>query len=159
MFSRKEKGSDRERREFLKKASLGILAVATVVGAAGIARQVLAGEINKGTVAFDYVPSKLGIDYRKLAPSPLAEILSQGEPEWMKNAKVNYEEDTVEVWKEDLAPEIATGAISMITIENLREFTPKMLTKFTALNPQDPKYGGLWSVGNLFIAEKIGGKV
>jgi len=38
---------------------------------------------------FEYIPSKLGIDYRSLAPSPLAEMLSQGEVEWMKNAVVD----------------------------------------------------------------------
>jgi len=108
---------------------------------------------------FEYIPSKLGIDYRALAPSPLAEMLSQGEVEWMMNALVDYGEDTSNVWENELAPEIATGAIAKITIENLREFTPNMLTKFAVgLHPQDPKYGYLWSEGTLFVAERLAGK-
>ena len=105
---------------------------------------------------FEYIPSKIGIDYRTLAPSPLAEILSQGEREWMKNAKVDYEEDTAGAWSEEIAPQVATGAISKATIENLREFTPQMLQQFAVgLNPQDPKYGYLQSVGGLFVSEKL----
>lgn len=108
---------------------------------------------------FDYIPSKLGIDYRALAPSPLAEILSQGEVEWMQNALVDYGEDTIPVWKDELVPQIATGAVSQITIENLQDFTPNMLTKFAVgLNPQDPKFGGLWSVGTNQIARRLAGK-
>lgn len=111
------------------------------------------------TVRFEYIPSKLGIDYRALAPSPLAELLSQGEVEWMKNAKVDYGGDTSAVWKDELAPEIATGAIAIITIENLREFTPNMLTKFAiGLHPQDPKYSGLWSVGTNYVARNLAEK-
>jgi len=115
-------------------------------------------EDTKQTHRFEYVPSKLGIDYRALAPSPLAEMLSQGEVEWLKNAPVDYGEDTNTVWQNELIPQIATGAVSQITIENLRDFTPNMLTKFTALNPQDEKYGYLWSIGNLFVAERLAGK-
>jgi len=76
----------------------------------------------------------------------------------MKNAVVDYGEDTRIVWENSLVPEIATGAIAKITIENLRDFTPQMLIKFTALDYQDPKYGYLWSVGNLFVAERFAGK-
>ena len=108
---------------------------------------------------FEYIPSKMGINYYDLAPSPLAEILSQGEVEWMENAEIDYGEDTIPVWRDELTPQIATGAVSQITIENLRDFTPNMLAKFAVgLNPQDPKYGGLWSVGNLFVAQRFAGK-
>jgi hypothetical protein len=107
---------------------------------------------------FEYIPSKLGIDYRALAPTPLAEMLSQGEVEWMENAVVDYGEDTEGAWVEEIAPQVATGAISQITIENLREFTPQMLIKFTALDFRDSKYSGLWSVGTNYVARKLAGK-
>jgi len=108
---------------------------------------------------FEYIPSKLGIDYRAMAPSPLAEMLSQGEVEWMENARIDYGEDTVVVWKDDIAPEVATGAVSQITIENLQDFTPNMLTKFAiGLNPKDTKYGYLWSIGTNQIARRLAGK-
>ena len=111
------------------------------------------------TTKFEYIPSKLGIDYRAMAPSPLAELLSQGEVEWMENAKVDYGEDTAGAWVEEIAPRVATGAVSEITIENLRDFTPNMLTKFAVgLHPQDPKYSGLWSVGTNYVARKLAGK-
>jgi hypothetical protein len=109
-------------------------------------------------VKFEYIPSKLGIDYRALAPSPLAEMLSQGEVEWMKNASKKYGEDTADFWKLSISKKVSTGAISQSVIDKLRSYTPNMLTKFTALNPQDTKYGGLWSVGNLFVAERFAGK-
>jgi hypothetical protein len=94
-----------------------------------------------------------------MAPSPLAEMLSQGEVEWMENAKIDYGEDTVVVWAKETAPYIATGAISELMIEDLHAFTPNMLTKFAVgLHPQDKKYGYLWSVGNLFLAKRFAGK-
>lgn len=111
------------------------------------------------TEKFKYIPSKLGIDYRALAPSPLAEMLSQGEVEWMENARADYGEDTIAVWKDELLPQIVTGAVSQITIENLQDFTPNMLTKFAVgLHPQDKKYGYLWSIGTNQIARKLAGK-
>ena len=149
-----------ENRRAVLKTLLGSAALATVLGTTQLAQSVLADEVapakTEKKVVFEYVESKLGIDYRKLAPSPLAEMLSQGEGEWMKNAVVDYEEDTAEAWKEELVPQIAKGAISNAAIENLRAFTPKMLSKFAVgLHPQDPKYGGLWSVGTNFVSEKL----
>lgn len=108
---------------------------------------------------FKYIPSKLGIDYRALAPSPLAEILSHGEVEWMQNASKKYGEDTADFWKLSISKKVSTGAISQSVIDKLRAYTPNMLNKFAVgLDPQDRKYGGLWSVGNLFIAERLAGK-
>lgn len=108
---------------------------------------------------FEYVPSKLGINYRTIAPSPLAEILSQGEREWMENARMDFGEDTVAAWKEELVPYLSKGQLSRFMIESLQEFTPKMLTKFAAgLDPQHPKFGGLWSVGNAYIASRLAGE-
>jgi len=109
-------------------------------------------------VKFEYIPSKLGIDYRALAPSPLAEMLSQGEVEWLENASSKYGEDTADFWKLSISKKVSTGAISQSVIDKLRSYTPNMLAKFTALNPQDEKYGYLWSVGTNFIARKLAGK-
>ena len=142
-----------ENRRALLKSTLGLMVTGIF---AGTTAQVLAQETKS---KFEYIPSKLGIDYYALAPSPLAEILSQGEVEWMENAPVDYGEDTISVWKDELAPEIATGAIAMVTIENLRDFTPSMLAKFAVgLNPQDKKYGYLWSIGTNHVARKLAGK-
>ena len=108
---------------------------------------------------FEYIPSKIGIDYRKLAPSPLAEILSHGEGEWIENALTDYGSDTKGAWKEEMAPEIASGAISIFTIEEMKWYTPNMLIKFAVgLNPTDPKYGVLWSVGNAYVAGQLADK-
>ena len=107
---------------------------------------------------FEYAPSTLGIDYRELAPYPLGAMLSQGEIEWLEKARDDYAEDTEEVWKEEMVDEVASGAISQLTIENLQDFTPQMLTAFAAgLDPSDPIYGGLWSVGTNYIASKLAG--
>ena len=142
-----------ENKRVLLKTTFGVVITSIFAGAT---TQVLAQETKS---KFEYIPSKLGIDYYALAPSPLAEMLSQGEVEWMENARADYAEDTVEVWKDDLAPEIATGAVSEITIENLREFTPKMLTKFSVgLHPQDKKYGYLWAIGTNYIASGLASK-
>ena len=89
----------------------------------------------------------------------MAEILSQGEVEWMKNAYSKYGEDTADFWKLSISKKVSTGAISESVIDKLREYTPNMLTKFAVgLHPQDPKYGYLWSIGNLFVAERFAGK-
>lgn len=111
------------------------------------------------TAQFEYIPSKLGIDYRALAPSPLAELLSQGEVEWMENAPTKYGAKAGRLWKLSISKKVSTGAISQSVIDKLREYTPNMLTKFAIeLHPQHSKYGGLWSVGNLFVAERFAGK-
>jgi len=116
-------------------------------------------EDTKQTVQFEYIPSKLGIDYRALAPSPLAEMLSQGEVEWMKNAPSKYGDKAGRLWKRSISKKVSTGAISESVIEKLRAYTPNMLTKFAVgLNPQDKKYSYLWSIGNLFVAESFAGK-
>jgi len=107
---------------------------------------------------FKYIPSKLGIDYRALAPSPLAEILSHGEVEWMENAVVDYGEDAGDVWIKETVPFLANGTPSKLMIEDLRDFTPNMLTKFTALDYDDAKYGYLWSIGTNYVARKLAGK-
>jgi hypothetical protein len=111
------------------------------------------------TVQFEYIPSKLGIDYRALAPSPLAEMLSQGEVEWMENAPSKYGSKAGRLWKLSISKKVSTGAISQSVIEKLRAYTPNMLTKFAVgLNPQDTKYGYLWSVGTNHLARKLAGK-
>jgi hypothetical protein len=110
------------------------------------------------TAKIEFAPSQWGIDYTKFADYPLSAILSHGEIEFRRNAASEYEEDTRTVWADDLAPEIGTGAISEATIEEMKEFTPQMLIQFAVrLDPKDKKYGGLWSVGNAFIASKIAG--
>ena len=156
------KGSEEnlDRRKFLKKAGLGAIALATVAGTAGLAKDVLAGEvtpISTNETKFEYVESKLGINYRDIAPSPLAEMLSQGEDEWRKNAVVRYGDKTDRYWEKGVVPKVSNGAISENMIEKLRAYTPEMLTKFTALDPNDPKYRYLWSIGTLFISEKLAG--
>ena len=111
------------------------------------------------TTKFEYIPSKLGIDYRALAPSPLAELLSQGEVEWMKNAPTKYGAKAGRLWKLSISKKVSTGAISESVIDKLREYTPNMLTKFAVgLHPQDPKYGYLWSIGTNHVARKLSGK-
>ena len=108
---------------------------------------------------FEYIPSKLGIDYYELAPSPLAEILSQGEAEWMVNASSKYGEKAGRLWKRSISKKVSTGAISQSVIDKLRAYTPNMLTKFAVgLNPQDSKYSGLWSVGTNQVARKLASK-
>lgn len=109
---------------------------------------------------FEYIDSKLGIDYRKMAPSPLAEMLSQGEVEWMENASTKYGDKTARLWRKSISKRVADATVNGSIIEKLRNFTPQMLLQFAVgLNPQDPKYGGLWSVGNAYIASKFAGKV
>ena len=116
-------------------------------------------EESKPTAKFEYIPSKLGIDYRALAPSPLAEMLSQGEVEWMENAPSKYGNKAGRLWKLSISKKVSTGAISRSVIEKLRAYTPNMLTKFAVgLNPQDTKYGYLWSIGTNHIAQKLAGK-
>lgn len=106
---------------------------------------------------FEYVESKLGIDYRKMAPSPLAEMLSQGEVEFRNSATLKFAEKTPRYWK-GISKSVSKGNISKSMIGRLREYTPLMLQQFAVgLNPQDPKYGGLWSVGTNYIARKLAG--
>ncbi len=131
--------------------SFSLAAFVTLAPVASLIERAAAEE-----TVFEYIPSTLGIDYRELAPSPLAEMLSQGEVEWLKNAREDYAEDTEEVWSEEIASTIASGKISILIIENLQDFTPQMLTSFAAgLDHQNPTYGGLWSIGNAFIASKL----
>lgn len=131
--------------------SFGLAAFVTLAPVTPLTERATAEE-----TVFEYIPSTLGIDYRELAPSPLAEMLSQGEVEWLKNAREDYAEDTEEVWKHEIAPQVATGAMSMLVIENLQEFMPKLLTTFAAgLHPNDPVYGGLWSIGTHHIASNL----
>lgn len=106
---------------------------------------------------FEYIPSKLGIDYRKMAPSPLAEMLSQGEVEFRNSATSKFAEKTPRYWK-GISKSVSKGNLSKSMIGRLREYTPLMLQQFAVgLNPQDPKYGGLWSVGTNYIARKLAG--
>lgn len=134
--------------------SLHLIAIVSLLSFASL--QVWGNDVSPGEAVFEYVPSKLDIDYHELAPYPLGAILSQGEVEWLQNAEADYADDTNEVWRDDLVLELSLGTISEVTIENLHEFTPRMLTTFAAgLDPSDPVYGGLWSVGNAFIASKV----
>lgn len=104
---------------------------------------------------FEYVESKLGIDYRKMAPSPLAEMLSQGEDEFRNNATSKFAGKTPRYWK-GISKSVSKGNISKGMIGRLREYTPLMLQQFAVgLNPQDPKYGYLQSIGALFVSEKL----
>ena len=131
--------------------SFSLAAFVTLAPVASLIERAAAEE-----TVFEYIPSTLGIDYRELVPSPLAEMLSQGEVEWLKNAREAFAEDTEGAWAEEIAPQVAKGEISIVMIENLQEFTPQMLTIFAAgLHPDDPVHGGLWSVGNAFIASKL----
>ena len=108
---------------------------------------------------FEYRPSQLGIDYYALAPSPMAELLSQGEGEWLENAWSGYEEDTRDAWKEELVPQIVTGAVSKATIRDLEDFTPKMLRKFAVgLDPKNKKYRYLFAIGSRFLSGQVSAK-
>lgn len=105
---------------------------------------------------FEYIPSKLGIDYRAIAPSPLAEMLSQGEGEWMKNALADYEEDTIEVWKDEFVPQLVKGLSSKSMDKDMADFTPKMLLLFSSMPLEQEKYRGLTSTGLAYFAQKFG---
>lgn len=101
-----------------------------------------------------YRESDIGIDYRALAESPLAEMLSQGEAEFFENATPIFGDETEEAWQ-DMSAEIGTGAVSNYTVEGMREFTPNMLRKFALIGSQHPLYSYLSSEGALFVTEEI----
>ncbi len=138
-----------ENRRALLTATFGVAITSFFAGATTL---VLAQEIKP---KFEYIPSKLGIDYYALAPSPLAEILSQGELEWMENATPVFGEKSARYWK-GVSKSVATGNLSKVMIDWIQQFSPNMLTKFAVgLHPQDPKYGGLWSVGTNHVASGL----
>ena len=161
-----EGGEDNlDRRSFLEKG-FAALAGLTIASTTGLATQVLAGEVGQPKITpvstkpatFEYVESKLGINYREMAPNPLDAMLSQGELEWMKNAKADYDEDTEGAWKEEIVPQLSKGAISNAAIQELRDYTPQMLQQFAVgLSPQDPIYGYLQSIGTSFVSGRLAG--
>ena len=154
---------------------LGALAVATVTGTASVAQELLSCEIPKDTsalvsytspsetpekteeVVWEYIPSKLGIDYRALAPSPMAELLSQGEVEWMERAEEVFGDERGDIWKNDFLPEVASGAISEYTARDMREFTPNMLRTFAVAIDRNihPQYSLLQSYGASAVLDQV----
>lgn len=130
------------RREFLAQLWLAVWSAAVLN--AWLARDVLAADIKATNIS--YRESAHNIDYKKLADSPVAEMLSIGEDEWMKNAAEDYEEDTLGVWRDHMIPEISSWKISKWTISELEEYTPKMLVMFADIDINHPKYGFLSSV-------------
>lgn len=104
------------------------------------------------TSEVDYRESDIGIEYRAIAESPLAEMLSQGEVEFFENATPVFGDETAESWR-FMSAEIATGAVSNFTVEDMKEFTPDMLRGFSHISLAHPIYGRLSSLGSLFISE------
>ncbi|MBL4746207.1 MAG: hypothetical protein JKY08_07540 [Flavobacteriaceae bacterium] len=151
---------DENKRNFLKNAGLGALALATVTSTTCIAQQVLADEVNHASVEqkvhiWEYHPSTLGIDYT-VYDYPMGQMLSQGEAEWLKNARADYMEDTEEAWKISIVPRIGEGKTSKAIIADLKDFTPTLLQMFAVgLDPQSNKYGRLFAAGSLFLAERV----
>ena len=153
---------DETKRNLLIGGAAAVFA-STVGATAGLAQQVLENEIIPASLEekgaqIDYIPSTLGVDYRSMAPSPIAELLSQGEGEWLVNAREDFQEDTEGAWIEETVPDIINGHYSNVLDEDLRNFTPNMLLLMgVAIDPEDPKYGGFWSLANSTLAQRLAG--
>jgi len=102
----------------------------------------------------EYRESDIGIDYRVIAEPPVDVMLSQGEVEFLESATVVFENETAELWRE-MSAEIATGGVSDLTINDMKEFTPNMLIGFSDIELSHTKYGRLSSLGSLFISERF----
>ncbi len=140
----------------LLKGGFGAIALAAIARPIGLAQTVWADEATPDKPSLPSIPyraSELGINYHELAPSPLAEMLSQGEAEWLKNASAKYGAKAGPLWKRSISKTLAAGTPSESTIEKIKKFTPEMLRSFSRLDHRDPTYGGLSAAGSLFISE------
>jgi hypothetical protein len=88
-----------------------------------------------------FVESRLGIDYRALAPSPVADILSQAEVEYLGNTDASLGDATV-FWSALTSGLLAgtlagsfTGAGSEPSLDNLRIQSPNALALLQACGP------------------------
>lgn len=92
-----------------------------------------------------YVDSQLNLDYRALAPSPVAEILSQAEAERLAHASdlsgAQRDElaakwrDLVEKLLAGTLPGSFTGTASEPSLDELRALTPNALAQLQACGP------------------------
>ena len=147
-----------EGKRALFTVALGAIVAATASGTASMAEELLVGAIppvKTDVINIPYRESELGINYYDLAPSPLAEMLSQGEAEWLLNATAKYGNKAGPFWVRSISKKLATGAPSESIIEKIRAFTPEMLRSFSQIDHRDPKYGRLSAEGSLFISEQF----
>lgn len=103
-----------------------------------------------------YQESRLGLSYRDIASSPVSEILSQGEVEYLSNINksvqlgVMSQEDVAPLWK-GLINGALSGSLPRFTgnarepqAEILRLDTPNMVKRLRAcVSPSDPRFGHL----------------
>ena len=94
----------------------------------------------------EYRESDIGIDYRAIAEPPLDVMLSHGEVEFFEKATPVFGGETAEVWRE-MSVEIATGGVSNFTINDMKEFTPKMLSGFSRIPFEARRYRYLGALG------------
>lgn len=86
----------------------------------------------------------------------MAELLSQGEGEWLANARTNYGTDTEGAWTEEFIPEVASGLVSKMTIMEMEKYTPNMLRTFAVgLDPKNKKYRYLFAIGSRFLSGQV----
>ena len=77
--------------------------------------------------------SALGIDYSALVGNQMADLLLQGEQEWLANAPAEYGADAGEVWAGDVLHELLAGALSDASLEDLERFAPRMMARLFGL--------------------------
>ena len=104
--------------------------------------------------------SDIAINYQALAPYPLSAILSQAEEEWVDNLSPAVGTEKAQRFWQGIAQGIASGNVSDGLQKKLQKYAPQMLTNFaTILDPNDEKYGYLWSIGTNYIAKGFSGSV
>ena len=114
-------------------------------------------QVEETASRFEYVPSQIGIDYWELTDwhSPMSEILSQGEQEFLTNAAPVFGDESPEMWR-GVSRIVANNTTSRATINGLRRFTPDMLRMMAVgLDPNDPIYAYIWSEAGLFVSEDL----
>ena len=70
----------------------------------------------------------LGIEYERYFAQPFLDIFIRGEKEWLEKAPDTYGEDADEVWAGDIFESILAGHLTQTDIEDLRLYTPEMIT-------------------------------
>ncbi len=131
----------------MKRGPASQAALIALVGLMGCSAA-LGDECNPARIG--YAESRVGIDYRNLAPSPVAEILSQGEVERLALTDTLTKQDLRDLGHEwrflvkgllaGSLPGSFTGASSEPTMDNFRALTPKMLALLQKCGPDaDPR--------------------
>ncbi len=98
--------------------------------------------------------SVLGIEYERYFAQPLVGIFRNGEFEWLEKASETYGEDAGEVWVNDIFENILSGTLEETDIEDLKLYTPKMVTSLFAVKIWTIREQALQNILNVLTALK-----